>query len=169
MNLLNYAQQHADIFTQTKILHSIEDDLLQQLLRVVRLPLPMSVKGSRQKRRQGFELALEFLREADSSLLSIPEICRKTGISQRTLEYAFQEYLNLTPVSFIKKIRMHAIRRKLFAAHSSEVTIADTAYQHGIYDMGRFAAVYKNNFGELPSQTLFTPPTNSTSPFLHFK
>ncbi|NOR80433.1 MAG: helix-turn-helix domain-containing protein [Methyloprofundus sp.] len=169
LNLLNHAQQHADIFTRTKALHSVEEDLLQQLLSVVRLPLAMSIKDSRQKRRQGFELALEFLREADLSSLSIPEICRKTGVSQRTLEYAFHEHLNLTPIRFIKKIRMHAIRRKLLVAHSNEVTIADTAYQHGIYDMSRFAAVYRNFFGELPSKTLHNHPIDSIKPFMAFK
>ena len=150
-------------------LHSIEEDFLQRLVQVLRLPLQISTKDSRQKRRQGFELALEFLREADWSSLSVPELCSKTGVSQRTLEYAFQEHFNLTPISFIKKLRIHSIRRKLLTADSSELTIADTAHQFGIYDMGRFASIYKKNFGELPSQTLLKPSVDSTNPFMTFK
>ena len=169
LKLLNDAQQQTDIFTQAQVLQSIEEDFLQQLLNVVRLPSQTSTKEPRQKRRKGFEVALEFLREADLSSLSIPEICSKTGVSQRTLEYAFQENLNQTPVSFIKKLRLHSIRRKLLTADSSELTIADTAHKYGIYDMGRFASIYKKNFGELPSQTLLKPSVDSTNPFMTFK
>ena len=169
LKLLNHAQQQTDIFTQALVLQSIEEDFLQQLLNVVRLPSQTSTKEPRQKRRKGFEVALEFLREADFSSLSIPEICSKTGVSQRTLEYAFRENLSQTPVHFIKKLRFHAIRRKLLTADSSELTIANTAYQYGIYDMGRFASIYKKNFGELPSQTLLKPSVDSTNPFMTFK
>ncbi|NOR81448.1 MAG: helix-turn-helix domain-containing protein, partial [Methyloprofundus sp.] len=152
LNLLSYAQQHPDIYQHSSVLRSVEEDLLQQLLRVVRLPLQIPAKDSRQKRRQGLDLALEFLREADLSSLSIPEICSKTGVSQRTLEYAFQEHLNMTPIRFIRKLRLHSIRRTLLTSEVSDTSISDTAYQHGIYDMGRFASIYKNYFGELPSQ-----------------
>ena len=169
LKLLNHAQQQTDSFTQALALQSIEEDFLQQLLSVVRLPSQTSTKEPWQKRRQGFELALEFLREADLSSFSIPDICSNTGVSQRTLEYAFQEHYNLTPVSFIKKIRLHAIRRKLVTAHSSELTISDIAHKLGIYDMGRFASIYKKYFSELPSQTLLKPPVDSTSPFMTFK
>ncbi|MCK5354053.1 MAG: AraC family transcriptional regulator, partial [Methyloprofundus sp.] len=89
--------------------------------------------------------------------------------SQRTLEYAFQENLSQTPVHFIKKLRLHSIRRKLLTADSSELTIADTAHKYGIYDMGRFASIYKKNFDELPSQTLLKPSVDSTNPFMTFK
>ena len=32
--------------------------------------------------------------------------------------------------------------------------IADVAYAHGFYELGRFAAVYARMFGERPSETL---------------
>ena len=149
-------------------MRSVEEDLLQQLLRVVRLPLPISAKDSRQKRKQGLDLALEFLRETDLSSLSVPELCSKTDVSQRTLEYAFREHFNMTPIRYIRKLRLHSIRRTLLTSHVSDTSISDTAYQQGIYDMGRFASIYKKHFGELPSQTLLKPAINSTSPFISY-
>ena len=68
-------------------------------------------------------------------------------------------YLNIIPKKAVEQI----------PANSSELTIADTAHQLGIYDMGRFASMYKNHFVELPSQTLLKPPADSTSPFITFK
>ena len=170
LNLLSHSQQHFDVYQHSSVLRSIEEDLLQQLLRVVKLPSSqISTQDSRQKRRQGFELALEFLREADLSSLSIPELCSQTGVSQRTLEYAFREHLNMTPLGFIRTLRLHSVRRTLLSSHANDISISGTAYQHGIYDMGRFASVYKNHFGELPSQTLGKLLVNTVCPLAHFK
>lgn len=168
LQLLSQVQQRADMFQHRSVLRSIEEDLLQQLMKVVRLPLQAPVRGAGHKRRQGFELALEYLREADLSGLSVPEICYQVGVSQRTLEYAFREHLNITPIGFIKTMRLHAIRQKLVTTHFSNTSISDTAFQQGIYDMGRFASVYKNHFGELPSQTLVKPQVKAISPFAYF-
>lgn len=169
LNLLNHAQQYPDAFQRTSVLHSVEEDLLQQLMRVVRIPVQNSALDSRQKRRQGFESALEFLREADLASLSVPDLCSKTGVSQRTLEYAFREHFNMTPVGFIRKLRLHAVRRTLLSSNFNDISISDTAHQHGIYDMGRFASTYKKHFGELPSQTLVKPFIESTSPLAYFR
>ena len=168
LQLLSQVQQQADMFQHSSVLRSIEEDLLQQLMTVVRLPLQAPVRGAGHKRRQGFELAVEYLREADLSALSVPKICRQVGVSQRTLEYAFREHLNITPIGFIKKMRLHAVRQKLMSTHFSDTSISDTAFQQGIYDMGRFASIYKNNFGELPSQTLLKPQVKAISPFAYF-
>ncbi len=169
LKLLSYAQLHPDIFQRSSVLRSVEEELLQKLLTVVRLPLQRSALESRQKHRQGFELALEFLRGADLSSLSVPELCSKTGVSQRTLEYAFREHINITPVSFIKKLRLHAVRRILLSSHTGEISIADTAFQYGIYDMSRFAEIYRKHFGELPSQTLVKPLIRTDSHLLYLK
>lgn len=169
LNLLNHAQQRVSIYQSSPVVRSIEEDLLQQLLRVVRLPSSqIFTKDSRQKRRQGLELALEFLHEADLSSLSVPKLCSQTGVSQRTLEYAFREHFNMTPIGFIRKMRLHIVRRTLLSSGFNDISVADTAYQHGIYDMGRFASVYKSYFGELPSQTLAKSMLNSSSPLVHY-
>ena len=166
LNLLSDAQLQTVILQHTAVLRSVEEDLVQQLLSTVRLEFPASVRYSRLKRRAGFELALEYIREADLSSINVPELCSKTGISQRTLEYAFREHFDMTPVGFIKKLRLHSIQRKLLIADSSGETISNVAYNHGIYDLGRFASTYKNHFGELPSQTLIRPPVNYTKPYI---
>ncbi|NOQ13893.1 MAG: helix-turn-helix domain-containing protein [Methyloprofundus sp.] len=168
LNLLDQTQQQTNIFQYASVLRSLEEDLLQHLLNVVRLPLQIPARDSREKRRLGFERALEFLREADLSSLSVPEICDKAEVSQRTLEYAFREHFNITPIHFIRKLRLHAVRKTLLTAHVNDITISDTAHQYGIYDMGRFASTYKSHFDELPSQTLAKPAIKNINPFAHF-
>ena len=75
-------------------------------------------------------------------------------MSQRTLERAFQKAFDMTARDYLKIRRLHAVRRRLLAARKGEVQIADVAYSHGFYELGRFAAVYARMFGERPSETL---------------
>ena len=63
----------------------------------------------------------------------------------------------MTPVSFIRILRLHAIRRILLSSDANDISISDTAFEFGIYELGRFASIYKKYFGELPSQTLIKP------------
>ena len=74
LNLLNYAQQQPIIFQHASVLRSVEEELLQQLMRIFRSPVQNLPQASLQKRRQGFESALEFLRNADLSSLKVSEL-----------------------------------------------------------------------------------------------
>jgi AraC-like DNA-binding protein len=49
---------------------------------------------------------------------------------------------------------MHLARRALRQADPLATTVTVIATEHGFWDLGRFAAVYRKLFGELPSETL---------------
>jgi AraC family ethanolamine operon transcriptional activator len=164
--LLGMTQREPEVFQHPAALKSVEEDVLQQLLDTVELPRENPINCGFQKRRLGFDRALEFLREADISSLTMSDICSSTNVSQRTLEYAFRENFNMSPVGYLRLMRLHAVRRVLIRAQPGSLTITDTAFKYGIYDMGRFAAVYRQLFGELPSQTLDNPQILSYNPFL---
>ena len=117
-----------------------------------RHPAP-SLEGAR-RRRCGFDLAIEYMRAADLGSLSAPVLCAEVGVSQRTLEYAFQERLGTSPMEFIRRLRLHAVRRALLAAERGGATVTEIAMTFGFYQLGRFAAEYRAIFGELPSATL---------------
>jgi len=51
---------------------------------------------------------------------------------------------------------MNGVRRDLQRADPSE-KIADVANRWGFWHMGQFAADYRRQFGELPSETLKRP------------
>jgi AraC family ethanolamine operon transcriptional activator len=111
------------------------------------------LEGAR-RRRCGFDLAIEYLRATDLGSLTAPVLCAEVGVSQRTLEYAFQERLGTSPVAFIRRLRLHAVRRALLAAERGGATVTEIAMTFGFYQLGRFAAEYRAIFGELPSATL---------------
>ena len=69
-------------------------------------------------------------------------------------------------MSFIRHRRLHAARRELLAVQSGESRVADIAYRLGFFELGRFAADYRQLFRELPSQTMARPSTRRGTPLV---
>jgi len=86
--------------------------------------------------------------------LSIEKIASAAATSHRTLNRAFHVVLDETPYSYVLKLRLHRIRHELVADAEAACTITMAAHRWNIAEMGRFAASYRDLFGELPSQTL---------------
>jgi AraC-like DNA-binding protein len=49
--------------------------------------------------------------------------------------------------------RLREVRRAL-TERDAPVTVTDVAVRFGFYELGRFAAAYRQAFGEVPSETL---------------
>lgn len=62
--------------------------------------------------------------------------------------------MNDTPQQFILKLRLNRIRRDLATADEAERTVTVVSMRWGITELGRLAHRYREQFGELPSETL---------------
>jgi AraC family transcriptional regulator, ethanolamine operon transcriptional activator len=89
----------------------------------------------------------ERLQDPETCPLSIAELCVQLGISRRTLQYAFQDALNLNPIAYLRAVRLNHVRRELRVGDS--VTSAATKW--GFWHLSSFAHDYRVMFGELPS------------------
>jgi len=108
-------------------------------------------------RRRGFDRAIECIRHADLATLDAADLCVAAAVSPRTLEYAFREELGLSPAAFIRRLRLHVLRRALLASALGESTVTELAYHLGFTQLGRLAGTYRRTFGEAPSATLARP------------
>jgi AraC family ethanolamine operon transcriptional activator len=81
--------------------------------------------------------------------MSVAELCSAIGVSRRTLQYCFQDVLNVSPVAFLRAVRLNGVRRMLRTAPS----VTEAAAYWGFWHFGHFARDYAAMFGELPSQT----------------
>ena len=147
---------HADprLLAYPAAVAGLESDLLEALLRTLCLATPKPLAAGAKRRQVGFDLAIDSMREADLGSVNASVLCAGIGVSQRTLEYAFRERLGASPMEFIRRLRLHAVRRALLAAEHGNATVAESAMTFGFYQLGRFAAEYRALFGELPSATL---------------
>ena len=94
------------------------------------------------------------LAERDGGPALVTELAAASGVSERTLRKAFQDYYGLGPVRYMQLIRLHQVYRVLSAADAEEVSVSEVIARHGEWDFGRFASRYRRLFGELPSETL---------------
>lgn len=93
------------------------------------------------------QLALE-------TLPTIADICQAVDVSERTLQYAFRRYVNVTPMTYLRMCRLNRVQAALRQLDPDSTTVTTVALRYGFLHLGRFSADYKNAFGELPSETL---------------
>lgn len=86
--------------------------------------------------------------------LSIDVIATGIGTSRRTLQRAFAHVLDEPVQAYVRRLRLHRIRRDLASAAEARCTIATVANRWGMGELGRLAGRYRELFGELPSDTL---------------
>jgi len=104
-------------------------------------------------RSRAFCIALDYISGHASRSPSIEEICRVSGVSWRTLNYAFRERFDLTPKQYLKAVQLRRVRRDLVNREPG-ATIAEIAGRWGFWHMGQFAKDYRRQYGELPSETV---------------
>lgn len=86
--------------------------------------------------------------------LTIGDLCTALRISRRTLNHAFIRVLGITPVTYIRNLRLQQIRAELQFQPFQVTTIADVAAKWGFWHMSLFSRYYRELFGECPSDTL---------------
>jgi AraC-like DNA-binding protein len=76
-----------------------------------------------------------------------------SGTSWRTLSRAFLEVLDEPPGAYIRRLRLHRIRRDLTSPEMAGSAVAAIAARWGMAEPGRMAGWYRDLFGESPSTT----------------
>ena len=97
--------------------------------------------------------AIEMIEDCGGERLTVAQIVRATGCSERTLQYAFKEHFGIGPKAYLIRRRLNGARDAL-ARNDGPTAIADVANEWGFWHMGQFAKDYRALFGELPSETL---------------
>ncbi len=84
----------------------------------------------------------------------LADIAQAARLSPRGLQYAFRAATGRTPMQYLRRVRLDAARSELRSADPSVETVAAIAARWGFSNLGRFAAMYRGEFGETPSTTL---------------
>jgi len=143
-----------DFADSPAVIESVVRELIDHLTRLACALSPPVDISNNPSRQRALQTVLEYLRYEASANVSLPELCRIAGVSERSLQYAFREAFDLTPVEFMARRRLHATRRDLLVSRGSNTSVTQIATKFGFTELGRFAAHYKRAFGERPSQTL---------------
>lgn len=113
-----------------------------------------TTRMDRAGRRVAVRVAREFIHSRLSEPLRLSELCRHAQLKIRSLEYGFREVTGLTPIAYIRSLRLNAVRRALL--NDSPVrqrSISQIAMDTGFWHLSQFARDYRLFFGETPTQT----------------
>jgi AraC family ethanolamine operon transcriptional activator len=117
-------------------------------------PSPRQVGRPSFARAQIIRKTLALTETSSGGPLLTDDLCRSTGVSERTLRNVFHEYFGVGPVRFLKVRQLRNIRGALLAADPARETVTSIAVRFGISDLSLFASNYKSLFGESPSYSL---------------
>ena len=109
-----------------------------------------------QRRQDVVRRVRELVTEQPHTYQGVDRLCEVLHITRRTLQNCFQDSLGISPASYLRLVRLNAVRRELREAGTDQ-TIGDVAARWGFWHMGHFSQDYKALFGETPSCTRVPP------------
>ena len=86
--------------------------------------------------------------------ITTADVAAAVHVSVRTLQRAFVADFGLTPMAYLERVRLTAVREDLLAGDPAQVTVGSLARRWGFTHLGRFAARYRAAYGESPVETL---------------
>jgi AraC family transcriptional regulator, ethanolamine operon transcriptional activator len=105
---------------------------------------------TRQQRQRTVDQVRDYILIHPDAPLSVPALCERFHLSRRALQYRFEDVTGLSPLAFMRAIRLNGVRRQL---RNQPGQVGNAAYAWGFNHLSQFAQDYRKLFGELPSQT----------------
>lgn len=91
--------------------------------------------------------------------LTLNDLTSNLFSSKTVLSSAIRKSTGLSPLVFLRNLRLEQVRTSLLERDSS-TSVIEVASKYGFLSRGHFSRYYQDLFGELPSQTLSHLPLN---------
>ncbi|MEU2241851.1 AraC family transcriptional regulator [Streptomyces sp. NPDC018338] len=133
----------------------LQEALLNGLLLAAEHPWREALAHPGEARRPApVKRAMDAVRERPEHPFTTTELAALARVSVRRLQESFREYVGMSPMAYVREVRLDRVREELRAAAPDEVTVSEVAWRWGFAHQGRFAARYREKYGESPSHTL---------------
>jgi AraC family transcriptional regulator, ethanolamine operon transcriptional activator len=152
--LMATAAECGNTLRRPQVVASLIDVLLTGVNPTLATQAPVSEdREMRASRRIAVERAREYIDANLSEPIRLLELCKYARIQARSLEYGFREVLGLSPIAYIRAVRLRRARRLLLSAAVRTKSISEIALDCGFWHLSQFAVYYKSVFSESPSST----------------
>lgn len=103
----------------------------------------------------GMKDAMTYIRQNLKEDIQSQDLARAVGTSPRALQTMFKKYLRMSPMHYVRAMRLAEIRRELLDSKGSDNhSLTALAQKWGFNHLGRFSAYYRQAYDENPSQTV---------------
>ena len=156
MNLLTYlltcATQGRELWPHRLVVSHVEQLVAATLLSVQ----PHSYSQSAPARGgpvlpRHVRKARDYLDSHAHESIRVEQLAQLTGVSVRSLYAGFKAFSGVSPMQYLKQLRLERARAELLAGASN---VSAVALQWGFGHLGRFSSDYRARFGETPSESL---------------
>lgn len=106
---------------------------------------------SRASSNRDVQRVVDLVESEPEAPYTVGDLARVAGVSSRSLQTAFQRDLGVSPMAYLRQVRLERAREDLTLGRGP---VSETAYHWGFTNLGRFATQYRARFGELPSETI---------------
>lgn len=100
------------------------------------------------------QTAIDVIEAEASQPLTVSALAERSYVSVRALQHGFRQHLDMTPMQYLREVRLSRAHQALLEADPARVTVASVAYRWGFTNLGRFAAAYSARYRQSPSETL---------------
>lgn len=136
-----------------QIVAQIEEQAVLGLLWSADHSLHDSLEGSNPASMSSLRRAIELIETLPEEPLNLEALSYVAGASGRALQLAFRKHLELSPMQYLKTVRLDRAASALSDVGAQDSSVAEIARRFGFTHMGRFSADYAKRHGELPSVT----------------
>jgi len=150
---LQIAAEAPNLLRHAQAQKSLRDDFYDQLVGLREDPQQAAVSLNASGRSALVSAVCDYALAQSDDVPSIADLCLVFGVSRRSLQYAFEEVLGVSPVTYLRAQRLSAVRRTLIKTAETNTPVMEIAERWGFWHPSYFTASYKKLFGELPSAT----------------
>ena len=143
------------------IAREIADQMMHHEIRGESVPQRRSGGQTTERLMPVVRRAMDMIEQSVAEPLSVPQIARRTGLSQRQLERYFKQNVGCTVVQFSLLYRLQHARVLLI---STRLTIREIAAASGFNTLSHFAYSFRKCFGRRPSDYRESWPLNEPAP-----
>jgi AraC-like DNA-binding protein len=98
--------------------------------------------------------AVAFIEANADQDLCAADIAAAASVTIRAVQLAFRRHLDITPMAYLRRVRLECAHRQLCDADPTRDTVTGIAARWGFANPSRFTAHYRATYRVLPSHTL---------------
>ncbi|WIB78143.1 helix-turn-helix transcriptional regulator [Curtobacterium sp. MCPF17_002] len=105
--------------------------------------------------------AIRFVHDHAGESIEVADIAAGADLSERGLQDLFRRRLAVTPMRYLREVRLDRVHLELVSPRGGVRTVRDVAHRWQFTHLGRFAEHYRRRFGERPHESMRrTDPTH---------
>ncbi|MFC8124973.1 AraC family transcriptional regulator [Streptomyces sp. NPDC057302] len=149
------AQTQTPFYVSPLVAAPLQEAILNGLLLSVEHPFRDELTAPISKLRPApVKRAMDAVLERPEHPFTPAGLAAEARVGVRWLQEAFRRYVGMSPMAYVRDVRLIRVRDELRAAEPGEISVSEVAHRWGFSHLGRFAEQYHARFGELPSRTL---------------